>query len=56
MVNNVFCDKTGTLTKNILVFKRFSVMGQVLDKDQFASTDEFAKGIHEASKMEKDNF
>lgn len=56
LVNNIFCDKTGTLTKNILVFKKFSVMGQVLDRDMFKSIEEYSKGIQEAAKMTKEGF
>lgn len=56
LVNNVFCDKTGTLTKNILIFKKLSVMGQSLDVDSFINLDEFAKGLQQASQMNKPGF
>ena len=56
LVNNVFCDKTGTLTKNILIFKKLSVMGQTLDVDSFANLEGFAKGLQEASQMNKAGF
>jgi magnesium-transporting ATPase (P-type) len=52
----VFCDKTGTLTKNILIFKKLSVMGQTLDIDSFINLDEFAKGLQQASQMNKPGF
>jgi len=55
-VNNVFCDKTGTLTKNILIFKKLSVLGQTLDLDAFANIEAFAKGLQEASQMNKPGF
>jgi len=56
LVNNVFCDKTGTLTKNILIFKKLSVLGQTLDIDAFVNLEEFAKGLQEASQMNKPGF
>lgn len=34
MVNNLFCDKTGTLTKNILVFKCLAFEGKLLEVEK----------------------
>lgn len=31
MINNLFCDKTGTLTKNILIFKSLVFDGNLLE-------------------------
>ena len=31
LLNNIFCDKTGTLTKNELKFKKFSFNGKVYE-------------------------
>ena len=31
LINNIFCDKTGTLTKNILVFKKFSFKNTIYE-------------------------
>jgi magnesium-transporting ATPase (P-type) len=47
-VNNVFCDKTGTLTKNLLIFRGMAIKGKSFDIENEVDKDnmgEFRKNI-----------
>ena len=50
MINNIFCDKTGTLTKNILIFNCLVVDGSSFSiKD---GKDKYAESIKNHSKID----
>lgn len=41
-INHIFCDKTGTLTKNLLIFKSMALGEKVynFDQDKFSEASE----------------